>query len=108
MLIAGDRWPTMPILASSWNFGIWRRKLHRHGADETWLSSRAQRGICLSTKSRSLVATLLGMTIALCPASSAFKQFQACSNTETSALVAALLGMTFCSLPNASTYVMRS
>src|SRR5205823_7012464 len=25
------------------------RTLHRHGADETWLSSRAQRGICLSS-----------------------------------------------------------
>jgi len=35
-----------------------------------------------------LVATLLGMTIALCPASPAFKQFQACSNTELSTLIA--------------------
>src|SRR5205814_9199177 len=98
---------------------MWRRELRFPAsinclnADETWLSSRAQRGICFSltleadpvlfgvaraararscssrpTKSRSLVATLLGMTIALRPASSAFKQFQACSNTELSTLIA--------------------
>src|SRR5881392_1070977 len=42
--------------------------------------------------SRSLVASLLGMTAlfssAPCPALSAFNQFQVCSNTEPSALIA--------------------
>src|SRR5204863_10141398 len=86
------------------------------GADENWLSSRAQRGSARATRatpdkllrapaSRSLVAEpalsegegLLGMTIALCapcPALSAFKQFQAFSNTELSALTAFSPGTT--------------
>ena len=47
MLIAGDRWPTMPILASSWNFGIWRRKLRFR--DKHQLLNADEAGHCTDT-----------------------------------------------------------